>query len=172
MAGIKKRTGVTDFEKEIKKCLQCNIFKPFSSYQGTKITKLSVYCAECRQTAEFKEKRRKIASNYYKNNKNKEYERSRKYNLWKIYNITIEDFNYLLELQNYSCAICSKSETELNKRLNIDHDHKTGKVRGLLCSNCNTALGLLYDNPELISKSLAYINKEHNINEKLQLKNN
>lgn len=56
---------------------------------------------------------------------------------FRQYGITIEDYNRMFDHQKGRCAICKKHQSELNKRLHIDHNHDTGKVRGLLCSWCN-----------------------------------
>ena len=74
----------------------------------------------------------------------------REYNLKRKYNITDTQYNELLVRQNDSCAVCLKSETSKDKSQNIkplsvDHDHITGKVRGLLCNNCNRGLGNFND---------------------------
>lgn len=58
------------------------------------------------------------------------------------YQLTIEDYNKLFQEQQGCCAICGKHQSELKHRLNVDHNHKTGKIRGLLCPKCNTALGV------------------------------
>lgn len=55
--------------------------------------------------------------------------------------------------KNNTCAICSKKV-----KLNVDHDHVTGKVRGLLCQNCNLGLGRFMDNPNLLEKAVQYLN--------------
>src|SRR5258707_1620309 len=57
------------------------------------------------------------------------------------YNITITEYYELLELQNYQCAICKRESWEGEKGLSVDHDHITGKVRGLLCTGCNLGIG-------------------------------
>jgi hypothetical protein len=75
----------------------------------------------------------------------------------KKYGISIEEFNNLLNFQNNCCAICSKPIQKLRRRMNIDHDHETGKVRGILCSGCNTGLGHLGDNVEGLKKALHYL---------------
>ncbi len=65
--------------------------------------------------------------------------------------------------QNGVCAACSQSETTLDfrteqvKNLQIDHCHKTGRVRALLCQECNNALGILHDDPERIRLLLRYV---------------
>lgn len=71
------------------------------------------------------------------------------------YGITEKDFNKRLEQQKNLCAICFKKP---NTRLHIDHCHKTSKVRGLLCGNCNRALGLLKDNTMFLAKAIEYLN--------------
>ena len=73
------------------------------------------------------------------------------YNLEYYYNITIEEYNKMLNDQKCVCAICHNKETALAPsgkpfRLAIDHDHSNGKVRGLLCFRCNTLLGRYEEN--------------------------
>ena len=75
----------------------------------------------------------------------------------KQYGISLEQFNQLLEIQNNECAICKKSLDSLKRRMNIDHDHETNKVRGLLCTGCNTGLGHLGDNIEGLKIAVAYL---------------
>lgn len=76
-----------------------------------------------------------------------------------LFGISIDDYNQMLADQNSNCIICSKNQSELRYRLAIDHCHKTGKVRGLLCNNCNTAIGLFYDSDINLEKALNYIRK-------------
>jgi hypothetical protein len=77
----------------------------------------------------------------------------RKYALKKRYGISPEQYEKMREDQNGLCAICL-ADPELridthatHRMLHVDHDHKTGKVRGLLCNGCNRAIGLIQDNP-------------------------
>lgn len=72
--------------------------------------------------------------------------KNRKKQLRNKYGITLEDYNKMLTQQFEKCAICGKHQSELNFDLFVDHDHKTGKVRGLLCCGCNTRLSALDDN--------------------------
>lgn len=72
------------------------------------------------------------------------------------YGITVDDYNKMLISQNYRCAICGEKQLN-NKKLAVDHCHKTGKVRGLLCRNCNIGIGMLNDNPESLLKAYKYI---------------
>jgi len=88
----------------------------------------------------------------------KEYHKNIRKNryLLKRFNITIEEFEEMLEVQDYSCVICNK---QLNggKETQIDHCHKTGKIRGVLCYNCNLALGHFSDNPYIFVKAIKYL---------------
>lgn len=74
--------------------------------------------------------------------------------LRKLYKITDQEFESLSVKQNKSCAICLKQS---DQRLNIDHCHITGSVRGLLCWNCNIGLGYFKDNIEFLDKAIKYL---------------
>ena len=79
---------------------------------------------------------------------------------WKyagIVDMTLERYNSLLEKQNYSCAVCGIHQDSLKKALCVDHNHATGKARGLLCDNCNRALGYLQESETVINNLLNYL---------------
>ena len=86
--------------------------------------------------------------------------------LKKTYGITLDQYNQILKDQNGVCAICGQPETLFDKRVNkvrslaVDHDHKTGKVRGLLCSKHNKILGVVEDNIEMLQNHIDYL-KNH-----------
>ena len=71
------------------------------------------------------------------------------------YGITLEDYNNMYEAQSGLCAICFKSSG--TKRLSVDHNHTTGAVRGLLCHRCNTSLGLLNDDVNVLLSAIKYL---------------
>lgn len=71
-------------------------------------------------------------------------ELKRQHNLKCKYNITLEEYDQMFEGQNGVCALCNNINDH-GRRLCVDHDHKTGKIRGLLCTRCNTRLGVLED---------------------------
>ncbi len=75
--------------------------------------------------------------------------------LRKKYGITLEQYNNMLQQQDNACAVCK--ETPVKQRLHVDHNHTTGKVRGLLCQACNTSIGKLKENPELIRALALYV---------------
>lgn len=77
------------------------------------------------------------------------------------FNITIEDYNKLFEKQNGRCSICDKHQSELNVALSVDHDHITGRIRSLLCGNCNLLLGNANDNIDILKNAIEYLIKYH-----------
>ncbi len=84
--------------------------------------------------------------------------------LIRKYGITVKQYNETLERQKHVCAICGKGYNVVRNgrktRLCVDHDHTNGKVRGLLCSPCNQAIGLMYDNPKLLKNAIKYLEDE------------
>lgn len=109
--------------------------------------------------------RREILKSRLKdNNPNYKYGRkevSRRAKLKALYGITLEQYNEMLLKQNNQCAICHKYNTALQKPLFVDHDHKTGKVRGLLCTKCNFMLGAIQDSVNILKYAIKYL-KERN----------
>ncbi len=82
------------------------------------------------------------------------YEAERNKSLKQRYGITLEVYEQMLAAQGGTCALCDEKPGE--RPLNVDHDHATGKVRGLLCSSHNRSMALL-DDAALLQKSVAYI---------------
>jgi len=84
---------------------------------------------------------------------------------YKRYKITKMEFEKMLEKQKGKCLICGRYFDKLNfpQHTHIDHDHKTGKVRALLCNNCNVILGNAFDNPLVLINAMKYL-KKHNKN--------
>jgi recombination endonuclease VII len=77
---------------------------------------------------------------------------------FRRYGITMQEYRAVWVRQGGVCAICKQPErTERNHLLTIDHDHVMGHVRGLLCSQCNRAIGLLQDDPKVIEAAARYV---------------
>ena len=103
--------------------------------------------------------------------------RNNEYTKHKKYGITPDEYEAILEAQNGMCAACGKPEQSIfrgqARKLAIDHCHTSGFVRGLLCGNCNRALGLLYEDPERITALLRYVeercNQTYNVKEILDI---
>ena len=86
-------------------------------------------------------------------------------NVWATYGLTPEHYEAMLAQQNYRCRICGLPESESvvggrkggARRLCVDHCHRTGKVRALLCLRCNTAVGTVKDCPEQAKRLAEYL---------------
>jgi len=130
-----------------------------------------------------KEKLLERKKQYYANNKKKCNERDKKYrdnnsekikkvkkqytathkketknlNLKRCYGITIEQYDQMFNVQEGKCKVCGKHQNELKQPLSVDHNHITGKVRGLLCPNCNTILGYAKDDINILQNVINYL---------------
>ena len=128
---------------------------------GDKLMKRCKICKEVKNDDEFyRNTGKKCKSCYRKYTKEHLYKYKHLrhgYRLKMKYGITKLDYQELLNQQGGGCAICGKPESEFKYPLNVDHDHETGFVRGLLCPKCNTAIGYLNDDKELIARALNYM---------------
>ncbi len=90
-------------------------------------------------------------------------ERARARELRRKYDISPEEYDEMLLLQGGTCAICHKAEAGGKHNVFcVDHDHLTGKVRELLCKDCNVVLGIVKDSPEHLGRLMAYMIKHSN----------
>ena len=135
---ILKRNGVksrkTWAQTGERKCCKCGGVFPMSEFHGTR----EYWCKKC-------------ASIYRKENRNYDnYYTAR-------YGITEDEYWDMIEAQDYKCAICHKELAQEDGRMYVDHDHKTGKVRGALCRNCNSGLGMFMDDTTIMQSAIEYI---------------
>lgn len=84
--------------------------------------------------------------------------------LWRVYKLTRRDYDAMLVAQEGRCAICGTDQPGLDRygapsMFSVDHDHATGKVRDLLCRQCNAGLGSFEDDPTLVAKAAAYLRR-------------
>jgi hypothetical protein len=86
-------------------------------------------------------------------------DKARAQHLKRKYGITEEDYQSVLVSQGGVCAICGELELSKTGRLHIDHNHDTGKVRGLLCGQCNKGIGLFKDTPDLLLSAAKYLKR-------------
>ena len=71
--------------------------------------------------------------------------------------ISVDEADAILDAQGHRCAICKRKAPERLASMHLDHDHKTGKIRGFLCIDCNHGIGKLKDDPELLLRALVYL---------------
>lgn len=132
----------------MKQCVECEQFKEDTAFRGRR------YCYEC-------EKGRK--------RKRYTYDEARDMNLRMNYGISLAAYNALFESQGGVCAACGSKEIlrvgrnnrsgDVEPMLHVDHCHRTGQIRGLLCRECNQALGFLHDDVTRIRALLAYLER-------------
>ena len=125
--------------------------------------KLNLYQREYRQKN--LEKVRGYSKKYYAQNKNKKKEyQSKRFNqikearLRRNFNLTLNEFNKMLKNQNNKCVICNSNFTIVKKPC-VDHDHETNQVRELLCQKCNTVVGFVYEDLNIVNNLYNYIKK-------------
>lgn len=82
-------------------------------------------------------------------------------NLMSRFGMTIEDWNTMFVAQGSACAICR--EAHASEQWSVDHCHKTGEVRGILCRKCNTGLGAFDDDTERMIEAILYLSRSQNI---------
>ena len=165
-----------------KVCTQCGIDKPLSEFGKHKCMKDGIRsdCKACGVKAvveynknhpEKKRARDKIYREKHKakvnglcrkhrnmpKNKTKQRAYIRNWNLMNTYGITTDDYNDMFIEQAGQCAICGIHQSELKKKLHVDHNHETGKVRGLLCDGCNIALGRMKDDVRILQNAIKYL---------------
>jgi hypothetical protein len=129
------------------------------------------YCPDCRQTLPVSEFGKNSSAydgltSYCKVhheergrlNRAKNHGSGKAYRLKYRHGISIEQYDQMLEAQDHKCAICQQyPRGNLKNPWHVDHDHSSGKVRGILCHSCNTGLGNFNDNPEILKRALGYL---------------
>ena len=109
-----------------------------------------------------KEKKKKQKLIYAKKYRRENVEKLKRVTLWRKYQITPEEFNNLLEKQNGKCLVCGillDKQGSKSIKPHVDHDHKKGFVRGILCSKCNLLLGEARDSIEILQSAINYLTK-------------
>lgn len=137
----------------LKICKICKEEKPAEDFPAGKGYKngLRPYCKPCRKEYELK--------NYHKNKHKRPYDYlyDKDKKLKKAFGISYGEYQKMLEVQSNACAICKTTNTGKRRAFAVDHCHTTGKIRGLLCSNCNTGIGNLRDSVELLKQAIHYL---------------
>ena len=111
---------------------------------------------------EYSIKHPEVAIRYRQKHKGEFKIKDRITNLYRLYNLTLDQYNEMLNNQGGGCAICGAIPEKFKRALPIDHDHNTGKIRGILCPNCNLILGNAKENIEILYKIIEYLIKHKN----------
>jgi hypothetical protein len=123
------------YKSKSRVCVECNkrkVRSEFRVFQGKYLDSRCRPCARDRGTAQHRFRR---------------------------YGIEPDEYDRRFEQQGGVCKICLRPEPVARKGLSVDHCHLTGQIRGLLCTKCNSGIGLLEDDPNLIRRALDYLNE-------------
>lgn len=145
-------------EPRAKVCTNCKVLKePTEFYNSTQGKDgLHYRCKKCMDAVSKADRQTGRYKNYYRSY-------NQAWNLERQYGLTMFDYMRMLEAQGGLCAICQQPEMLVFKKtgevmnLAVDHCHKTGRVRGLLCRRCNQVLGRMEDNPEWLKRMIDYL---------------
>ena len=130
----------------MRECNKCKVLKSLENYNK--------YSGKSRRKNICKPCESEWVKNWAKNNPERAARNIRNSRLKGKYGISLDQYENMEKSQNKKCLIC---EEETKRNLAVDHCHETGKVRGLLCMNCNTGLGHFKDNKELLERALKYL---------------
>ena len=148
----------------MKICSKCKVEKTKASFSVDKRANdgLQYSCKQCQSDWRKLniEACLKRDAKYRKLNKEKNNITIREWNLKKNYGISSDDYSKMLNEQQHSCACCGTHISTLKRRLAVDHDHNTGSVRGLLCTNCNIGIGMFKDSINKLQQAIDYL-REH-----------
>lgn len=108
---------------------------------------------EYKDNIEVREKIKMQAREYIRKNPLKKFE----YSLRK-YGLTLNEYEQILESQSNKCPVCEKT-FRMKREIHVDHCHKTGKTRGIICESCNMGLGKFYDNIEYLENAIKYLKR-------------
>lgn len=146
-----------------KKCSRCKEVKSLSDFARNKAQRLgrSNYCLTCSK-AYSKEwtTPEKLAKKYEARRTPEKMASHKNYWLSRKYGITLDQFNQKWADQGSCCHICKTTENSKGKSFAVDHCHKTGKVRGILCDNCNHILGKANDDQHILLRAAEYLKSQ------------
>lgn len=148
-----------------KTCIDCKVSKPLAELSNGKRCTMGkrALCRKCNNE--------RLKKTYWNNpdkfrarTRNASRGNQRRWNLRRYFGMSLEDYDRILAKQGGGCAICGSKDSgktgkKSTKWLHIDHCHATGKIRGLLCINCNNGLGRFKDDPSKLRAAIEYLEK-------------
>lgn len=138
--------------KTEKVCRKCGELKPITGFSLSRQgVNGPVYRSDCKACCSTR------ALEWQDANRQRQADTQFAWNLMRNYGITKEEYDRILAEQGGVCGICGKDDP--NQKLSVDHNHETGKVRGLLCSTCNRGIGLLNDDVDVLKRAIYYLER-------------
>lgn len=168
------RRKETNLKKEVplgyKRCSRCTFIRPLTHFTSSKRSKdgLKYCCVLCKKEKDAEWFKKHYSGNedkfskWYRENPKLARISHKDWSLKNKYGISLIEYDALVIKHKNVCAICKQPETAKDKngtvwRLSVDHCHSSNEIRGLLCNNCNTALGLLKDSVSNLEKAILYL---------------
>ena len=130
----------------MKNCSRCFVMKPFEEFHRRSAMKCG-YASWCKQCRSMYDKKQVLTPEGKRQKRNRQY--------MCEYGITVDQVEAMWEDQGQGCAICSNPCIDV--RFHVDHDHETGKIRGLLCPPCNFMLGAIRDDRAILARAIVYL---------------
>jgi|SRR6185369_3578997 len=134
-----------------KNCSSCKQEKELVHFYSKRLTQYQSECKECTRVRR---------SKWWKSESGRLSTANTK--LKARFGITLDEYLSILKQQNYKCLICGISHSYMGHRLAVDHNHNTGKIRGLLCKGCNMGIGNFKENTSNLLKAVDYIKEKNN----------
>ncbi|WP_405506289.1 endonuclease VII domain-containing protein [Streptomyces cyaneofuscatus] len=135
-------------------CSTCREVKPGTEFRWS-LYKRDSYCKVCRRARDRER---------YKNSNGAGKDKVFHHSLLRLYGITLDQYNEMLAKQGQLCALCGE-RPDTDRRMHVDHDHTTGKIRALLCHHCNLLLGNAKDSPARLRQAIAYLERHSSVTE-------
>ena len=140
---------------DLRLCVFCDRYKPLDEFYTNRHRHKS-RCKSCERIRERKWSKSKRVHIKQKD-PNRLKVQKRRDQLRHRFNLTIGEYDKILEKQQGKCAICGGGKEKQKYKFAVDHCHATGKIRGILCRNCNVGLGFFKDNPRSLTNALTYL---------------
>ena len=146
----------SEFASDLRLCVSCNYHKPLDEfYTRIRAKKRQRHGSRCKPCERIRDKK------YNRTNRIRMRQRypnkKRSDTLWEKFSLTVDEYDKMLENQQGKCAICRCDRKIQKRNFAVDHCHATGKIRGILCGNCNAGLGFFKDNPQSLTNALTYL---------------
>lgn len=152
-----RRAHASESGEIVKECTKCALILPISHFQRNTAQRTfdgyAPYCRSCRSA----ERRRNYADPVRRNKYKRATENNR---LHRLYGLTVDDVAEQKQQRSFRCDICGMERRGQHlQALHVDHCHRTGVFRGMLCNHCNRGLGLFFDEPARLRAAAAYLEK-------------
>jgi hypothetical protein len=144
-----------------KHCTKCKIYLSLEKFYRAShhSDQKTSQCKQCllKKHSQYQKQNRAASSASNRRHYKRNPKSHQAYGLKKRFGLSLEQYDQMLKDQDLKCAICNKHQEILTRRMAVDHCHKTGRLRALLCNSCNRGIGLFADDANLVEKAASYL---------------